>query len=371
MCAIFLSLAFLCLFSGCELGTVRTVTNQAISMTDTVMGTIVHMTVYPKEKRAKEGEEAVKALLSMVRGLEEKTLSKRLETAELSKIDQKAGKGEKTLLSSDMTALLKDCRQMTTDSEGAFDVTIGALVSLWRIDERALDASGALSDGDPADKAQEGTDKDFGKAQSVIPTKEEIEAAASRCGWEHVHLENGEIWLDEGTSLDLGSVGKGVALDRIRTSLEEAEDTPVKAGVFALGGSILIYGEKPDGSPWKVGIVDPLDPGKNIGILTLTGNFCISTSGDYERFFEVDGKRYHHILDPKTGEPSGGGIHGVTIVSESGFLSDALSTACFVLGREKGMALAKKYGAEVLFVENDNEIFMSDGMKAVFSTTGN
>ena len=117
--------------------------------------------------------------------------------------------------------------------------------------------------------------------------------------------------------------------------------------------------------------MDPADPGKNIGILTLTGNFCISTSGDYERFFEVDGKRYHHILDPKTGEPSDGGIHGVTVVSESGFLSDALSTACFVLGREKGMKLARKYGAEVLFVEDGNEIFMSEGMKALFSRTGN
>ena len=98
----------------------------------------------------------------------------------------------------------------------------------------------------------------------------------------------------------------------------------------------------------------------------MPGGFKVSTSGDYERFFEADGRRYSHILDPATGYPADSGLCSVTILSESGFLSDALSTACYVLGKEKGSILAEKYHAEYLFVDKNGEIFMSDGMKFRF-----
>ena len=103
-----------------------------------------------------------------------------------------------------------------------------------------------------------------------------------------------------------------------------------------------------------------------MGVLTLEGQWCVSTSGDYERFVEVDGVRYHHILDPATGRPTDSGTAGVTVLSKSGFDSDALSTACFILGPEKGMELAERYGVEVLFVGTDGSIQMSPGMEAYF-----
>lgn len=99
-----------------------------------------------------------------------------------------------------------------------------------------------------------------------------------------------------------------------------------------------------------MGIANPRDTASNVGILTLEGEWFISTSGDYERYAESDGVRYHHIIDPATGYPADSGVAGVTILTKDGFLSDALSTACFILGEEKGMALAESYGAEALFV---------------------
>ena len=115
-----------------------------------------------------------------------------------------------------------------------------------------------------------------------------------------------------------------------------------------------------------MGIVNPFDTAESIGILTLEGSWCVSTSGDYERYVEVDGVRYHHILDPKTGAPAVSDVRGVTILMKDGLLGDGLSTACFILGPEKGMALAARYGAEALFVMADGRFEMSDGMKDVF-----
>ncbi|MBQ3905456.1 MAG: FAD:protein FMN transferase, partial [Lachnospiraceae bacterium] len=128
----------------------------------------------------------------------------------------------------------------------------------------------------------------------------------------------------------------------------------------------LCVGDKPDGKPWYIGIVDPNDTEKRIGALALNGNWCISTSGDYERYFMQGDKKYHHIIDPATGYPTDNGIRSVTIVSKSGFISDALSTACFVLGKEKGMALAAQYGAEILIVDAAGEITMSEGLNSIF-----
>ena len=165
--------------------------------------------------------------------------------------------------------------------------------------------------------------------------------------------------------LDLGAVGKGLACDDILAYLEGQAE--VKAAVISVGGGILTYGEKPDGTAFRVAITDPFDTGAYCGYLTLTGNWFVSTSGDYERFVEVDGKRYHHILNPATGYPAESGVKSVTILSKNGMISDALSTACFVLGEEKGRLLAEKYGVEALFISEDGIISMTKGMREYFT----
>ena len=167
--------------------------------------------------------------------------------------------------------------------------------------------------------------------------------------------------------LDLGAVGKGLALDYILEILKENSD--VLGGTVSVGGSVLTYGTKPDNTVWRVGVANPENPSENIGVLYLEGQWCVSTSGDYERYMEIGGVRYHHIIDPATGMPADSGLTSVTIVTKDGLLSDALSTACFVLGREKGLELAVQYGAEALFVESDGEISMTPGMEEIFQSS--
>lgn len=164
--------------------------------------------------------------------------------------------------------------------------------------------------------------------------------------------------------LDLGAVGKGVALDEILKTLEAHPE--VSGAVISVGGSILTYGSKPEGGAWQIAVTDPLDPSESVGVLTLDGGHCVSTSGDYERYVEVDGVRYHHILDPRTGSPAHSDVAGVTIVTKDGFLSDALSTACFVLGQEEGQKLLEKYDAEGLFIDHEGTITMTEGMRQYF-----
>ena len=164
--------------------------------------------------------------------------------------------------------------------------------------------------------------------------------------------------------MDLGAMGKGVALDEILKILEAHPE--VSGAVISVGGSILTYGSKPEGGAWQIAVTDPLDPSQSVGVLTLAGGYCVSTSGDYERYVEVDGVRYHHILDPRTGSPAHSDVAGVTIVTKDGFLSDALSTACFVLGPEEGQKLLEKYDAEALFIDHAGTITMTEGMQQYF-----
>jgi len=248
-----------------------------------------------------------------------------------------------TELSEEMQRVLEQCLMVAQRSGGAFDPTIGKVVRLWNIDEWAV-----------AEDTESFT----------LPTQEQISVLLTDCGYERIQLQDKQISMPSNMQLDLGAVGKGIALDEIAALLEQR--TEVTGGVISVGGSILTYGSKEDGSPWKVGIVNPTDTRKQLGYLSLTGQWCVSTSGDYERYVEVDGVRYHHILNPHTGMPAASGVRSVTILSESGLQSDALSTACFVLGVEEGMALVEDFGAEALFVEENGEITMTDGMNKYF-----
>lgn len=129
----------------------------------------------------------------------------------------------------------------------------------------------------------------------------------------------------------------------------------------------MTYGEKPDGSSWKVALTDPRDTeGDYLGAITLDANQFLSTSGDYEKYFIEDGIRYHHILDPKTGYPVQNGLTSVTIVCDQGYLADGLSTACFVLGMDAAKPLLEKYDAEAVFVDEDKNVYVTSGLMDKF-----
>ncbi|MCI8527796.1 MAG: FAD:protein FMN transferase [Lachnospiraceae bacterium] len=310
---------------------------KAWSYTDTAMGTVIHQGIYCEEEEI--ARNFSQKAMEELEHLEQEILSWRLETAEVYEINASAGSEEGYLLSKEMGALLWDCMALSEASEGAFDIGIGALVRLWDIDRWAA-------------QAQTGVYQ--------VPSEEEVRMALQLCSGQ-IRLEADRVYLPEGMGLDLGAVGKGIALTKFQSLLEKEE--AISGAVISVGGSILTYGKKADGTNWIVGITDPFGTSDYIGTLSLDGQWCVSTSGNYERYVEVDGVRYHHILDPATGYPADSGVSSVTVLSENGMLSDGLSTACFILGPQKGMTLAEKYGVEVLYILDDGSIILSEGMK--------
>lgn len=248
-------------------------------------------------------------------------------------------------LSPSMREILERIWRISADSGGALDVTLGRLSRLWNMD-------GLVAEGE----------------RISIPSTDQIRSALEDSGYERARFAGEGMILPAGVQLDLGAVGKGIACDRVSAYLHSQPQ--ITGAVVAVGGSVVTYGEKPDGSPWNVAIIHPREEGNYLGVLSLTGEQYVSTSGDYERYVMVAGVRYHHILDPATGYPARSGLCSVTILCDGGLLADALSTACFVLGPERGMALAENYGAEALFVREDGELQMTEGMKEIFSAGG-
>ena len=174
------------------------------------------------------------------------------------------------------------------------------------------------------------------------------------------------IYIEDQCTIDLGAVGKGIACDVAQNYLKKQKE--VSGAVIAVGGSILLYGTKTDGTNWNVAVQNPRgQDGEAMGVLSLSGTTNVSTSGDYEKYFMQDGKRYHHILDPSTGYPAESGLISVTVVSDNGLLSDGLSTACFVLGKEKGQKLLETYGAEGIFIDQNKKVTVTKGLKDKFT----
>ena len=135
-----------------------------------------------------------------------------------------------------------------------------------------------------------------------------------------------------------------------------------------LGGNVYAHGKKSDKSMWKVGIIDPRNSSSLIGSVSVSDKFVV-TSGDYERYIEIDGIRYHHIIDAKTGYPADTGLIGVTVISDNGFEADCLSTSCFLVGYEDGVRLSEKYNADVIFVTEDMKVFYPEAIDDIFDKT--
>ncbi len=299
------------------------------------MGTVVTERVYT------QGEDPTADVLGTLSQIEREYLSWREEDSAVGKINLRAGKGR---ISADGQTIgyLLDPLKLAKKSGGAFDPTMGKLTRLWDVEAE-----------DPK-----------------IPSQEEISRLLEESGYEKIHLgaeeDRGWVELEEGASIDLGAVGKGIGCDEAVAFLKK--DPQVKGAVIAVGGSVLTLGAKPDGTPWKVAIRDPRGGQEELlGVLELEGERYVSTSGDYEKYFIQDGKRYHHILDPATGYPADAGLISVTVLGENGALSDGLSTACFVLGSEKGAELLKEYGAEGIFVDKDKKVYVTEGIREKFS----
>ena len=240
-------------------------------------------------------------------------------------VNENAGKAPVTV-SQEIMDMLLTAKEFYELTDGAFDITMGATMKIWH------------------EYREEGITLNEEGKDGNLPSEEELAEARQYRGWEYIELddENNTVYItDEHVSLDVGGIAKGYAAEHIAKMLEEEG---VTSALVNAGRNLRTIGSKPNGKPWKVGIANPANLMDSDGIMILafegTGSFV--TSGDYERYYTVDGKNYHHILDPKTDHPADL-YHSVTIVCKDSTAADCLSTALFSLTVEEGKALLEKY----------------------------
>lgn len=351
---------------------IETSSPQEYSKTDFVMSTVLSEKIYGTKDVTQDIKEELDKL-------EKDQLSWREDHSVVSKINADAQKGIKTKLDSDMTSWVEDSLELAKRSNGAFDPTIGRLTRLWNIEgdnpkvpskqeiKNTLEDTGYTKihlekvESQNTANTKKNVDKDI--KDNTAKNKETSEDTSQNT---NTNESVSSIYIGDKCTLDLGAVGKGIACDVVQDHLKKQKE--VSGAVIAVGGSILLYGSKADGSDWNVAVQNPRgQDGEAMGVLSLSGTTNVSTSGDYEKYFMQDGKRYHHILDPSTGYPADSGLISVTIVSDSGLLSDGLSTACFVLGKEKGEKLLETYGAEGVFIDQNKKVTVTKGLKDKFT----
>lgn len=266
-----------------------------------------------------------------INGLENSVLSWRKEGSDVYRINK--GSGTQVSVSPDTIKIIGQCIDISDDCGGVFDITIGNVTKLW----------------------------DFGGNNQRLPSDDEIKTALGSVGYKNVSISGNAVQIKKGQSLDLGAVGKGFVCDKIKELLDKGR---TKSAVVSVGGSLLIYGNR----TFSVGIVNPDNDKQSMGTLKLKDT-CVSTSGNYEKYFEQDGKRYHHILNATTGYPATSEFKSVTVVCESGLISDALSTVCYIAGYRKSIEILKKFDAEAVFIFNNNAVRVTDGLSGKFTVT--
>ncbi len=251
----------------------------------------------------------------------EDVFSRTQEQSELYKLNA----GENATLSEDMRKILDFSLSFSSLTDGAFDVSVAPLTKLWNIKER-----------------------------TAPPTLDEIQNVLSHIGYEEITLSPLSLG---GRQLDLGAVAKGYVADRLTDFFKKngAEDI-----IIDLGGNVALIGE------FSVGIRDPFNPGELFAKITLKDKSAV-TSGAYQRYFEYDGKRYHHILDPRSGQCADAGLSSVTVISPSSMHADALSTAIYILG-EKGLSLCSSFpDTDALLITQGGEVITTDGFREKYS----
>lgn len=205
----------------------------------------------------------------------------------------------------------------------------------------------------------------FTTGEYRIPSDEELETLLKLTDYKKITVEGGLVRIGGGMLIDLGAVAKGYAGD---SAVKLLRERGVTSALLNLGGNVQCLGRKPDGSLWKIGIQNPLGSGY-IGVLECEDR-AVVTSGGYERYFEEGGRTYWHIMDPKTGAPARSGLISVTVVGESGLKSDGLSTALFVMGKEKAASLWREIGGfEAIFVSESGEISVTEGLVSSFTVS--
>jgi thiamine biosynthesis lipoprotein len=267
----------------------------------------------------------------------ERLLSRSIAGSDIDLVNRQAGQ-QPVPVSLETLALLGEALRYARLSGGAFDPTVAPLLDRWG----------------------------FLGQQYRLPSPPEIEAALRLVDYNLVGLDTGRgtVFLaNAGMAVDLGGIAKGYIVDR---GMEVLKEAGVRNAFINAGGDIGLIGSRPNGTPWRIGIKHPRLDQKYAGILSLSGSLAVVTSGDYERVFEHEGRRYHHILDPETGYPAAS-LASVTVVAPTATEADALSTTLFVIGPERGMALVESLPhVEAVLITPGMELLVSSGLADKF-----
>lgn len=255
----------------------------------------------------------------------EDMFSNTISSSDISRINAAAGRPE--AVSSDTVDILNTALKYSKLTDGAFDVTISPVSSLW----------------------------DFKSENPVPPDSTSINEALKHVGYKNIAISGNTVTLlDDKAAIDLGGIAKGYIADRMK---EYLSGQGVTSAIINLGGNVLAIGKNSDGSDFSIGIQKPFAEQNTVLTTVKVDDLSVVSSGPYERYFRYNGKLYHHILDPATGYPVDSGLNGVTIISEKSVDGDALSTSCFVLGAEKGRKLISTLDSvKAVFINSDNEV---------------
>jgi len=315
--AIFCAIALL--LSGCS----NLPGEKDLTYTDTLFDTMVRIQIL--DPAGKDILDGCKELCRKYDVL----FSKTDENSDIYKINTAGGAAIE--VSEDTITLIKKGLYYCDLSNGLFDITIGSVSNIW----------------------------DFKAETPAVPAPDVIAAAASHVNYKDVIIEGNTVRLaDPGAAIDVGAIAKGYIADRIKEYLEK---NGVKHAIIDLGGNILALGTKTDGSKYNIGIQKPFDETGTPITSVKIADQTVVTTGIYQRYFEIDGKRYHHILDSATGQPCENNLYSVTIITDSSLTGDALSTVCYLMGYERGMKLVNQLdNVDAVFITNDNKLHYSD-----------
>ena len=301
-----------------------------------LLGTYVRIRVYDEGK-----ESALKPAFDRVKELGDK-ITINQKGSEIDEVNEQAGI-KPVKVSDDVYTLVKRAYEYSQDSQGGFDMAIGAITQLWRI----------------------------GFDDARKPSQEEIDQALKLVDYHKIELNDKEktVYLKgKGMIIDLGAIAKGYITDEVVKVLKKQG---VTTAIVDLGGNVYVLGHSPRGEnqDWTVGIQDPnMARGSVLGSIKER-NKTLVTSGIYERYLEVDGKKYHHLFDPKTGYPFDNDIASVTIITDKSIDGDGLSTAVFSMGVKKGLEYVESElnnGTEAIFVTKDDKVYVTDPIKDTF-----
>jgi thiamine biosynthesis lipoprotein len=269
----------------------------------------------------------------------ENLLSRYLPDSEINKINQYAGKTE-VPLSLATLEILAFAVELSQISDGLFDITVGPLIDLWNF-----------------------------KKSECVPDARLIQKMLELVDYKDIRLNSLRKAAGirrPGQSIDLGGIAKGYASDRV---IQKVQQLGINSAYINIGGNVSTLGKKPDGNTWRVGIRHPRYDSNLLGAVEVNSK-AVVTSGDYERYFiDKNGKRWHHILNPKNGYPAEAGLISVTVIADNAMTADGLSTTLFVAGLENGLRyLAQFPNVEAVFVDDDSHIFITQGLKGCFRT---